>query len=55
MQQSSETDISSKEIPHITLVITQWGHKTIMGWYHFLAYFTYPFKEKNSQIKVPPI
>ena len=28
-QQSSETDISSKEVPHVKLVITQEVHKSL--------------------------
>ena len=46
MQQSSEAYILSKETLHVTLVITQSGHKAIMEWYHYLALCltTYPFK-----------
>ena len=43
MQQSSETDISSKDrhVPHVTLVNALLAHKTRMKWYHFLPYRTY--------------
>ena len=50
MQQSSETEVSSKWIPQVKLVITLHGHKTITDRYHFWFTLRTPLTVKNCRV-----